>query len=161
MWREKPPSAPRWFGKVNWESLAVHLPRFKAKVEGEQEKNPTSGVKRKNRNIRITAMHSAFFFLLLTGVFCVFCNINDELNSPKNCIGVQHESTFTSFPFSLWCRNLTEVLSRAAMLLALYKVLVYSDWSSWKKKSHEGLYKVSRAPVCRTSCSLVAQEIQP
>lgn len=71
-------------------------------------------------------------------VSCVSCNINDELNSPKNCIGVQHESTFTSFPFSLWCRNLTEVLSRAAMLLALYKVLVYSDWSSWKKKAMRG-----------------------
>lgn len=38
MWRGKPPSAPRWLEQVSWESLAVHLPRFKAKVEREQEK---------------------------------------------------------------------------------------------------------------------------
>lgn len=90
-------------------------------MEREQEKNPTSGVKRKNRNIRMTAVHPAMvlFFLLITGVFCVCCNINDELISPKNYIGVQHESTFTSFPFPFWYSNLTEVLSRAAMLLAL------------------------------------------
>lgn len=91
-------------------------------------------MKSKSRNIRRTVTHSATFFLLVI-YFFVRYNINEELNSPKYYTRAQCESTFMSFPFPFRYRYLIQVQSRAAMLLALWKVFVYSDWSSWKKKA--------------------------
>lgn len=67
--------------------------------------------------------------------FIFLCTAVEELNSPKNYTMAQCESAFMPFLFPCRYRCLIRVQSRAAKLLALWKVFVFSDRSSWKRKA--------------------------
>lgn len=126
MWGEKPSSVPRRLEKVNWESLAVHLPTFKAKVGRDQEKKiPHQGWKRRAETFgwqSCTLLH----FLHWSFICFVPCNMKRK----AELYWELHYCIF-SIPFQVRTADTgTEQCSYAP-----WKALAYPDWSSWKKKA--------------------------
>lgn len=123
MWGEKPSSAPRWLEKVNWESLAVHLPTFKAKVGRDQGKKiPHQGWKRRAETF---GWQSSTLLHLFHWSFFVLCPIiwNERLN-------------FTaSFPFPFRYGELIQAQSSAAILLGKH---LFIQASPLERKKPQG-----------------------
>lgn len=121
MWGEKPSSAPRWLEKVNWESLAVHLPKFKAKVGRDRGKKiPHQGWKRRAETFGWQS--STLLHLFHWSFFCFV---------PYNMKWMVELYRIFSIPFQVWRADTsTEQCSYTP-----WKALVYPGQSSWKKKA--------------------------